>query len=93
MIGDLSKSSENASGDEFNYAPVQIGFALIWDEIPEDSRPITDSFVSDSNQLEGDYLNRIGGKPVWLNPLHALNSSQLTCEECQSPYALLLQVN
>ncbi|KAJ3165939.1 Programmed cell death protein 2 [Geranomyces variabilis] len=57
---------------------VQLGFA----EQPEDG-PLSFSI--------GDFPDKIGGRPFWLNPRHAAKAEDVTCGVCEKAMALLLQ--
>ncbi|KAJ3162130.1 Programmed cell death protein 2 [Geranomyces michiganensis] len=57
---------------------VQLGFA----ELPEDG-PLSFSI--------GDFPDKIGGRPFWLNPQHAAKAEDVTCGVCEKTMALLLQ--
>ncbi|KAJ1937028.1 hypothetical protein FBU59_004874, partial [Linderina macrospora] len=50
------------------------------------AEPIDEEFHSES------FPSKIGGQPRWIDPQHPLNVSQATCDECQKPMALLMQL-
>ncbi|KAJ1951764.1 hypothetical protein EC988_003924, partial [Linderina pennispora] len=50
------------------------------------AEPVDEEFQSES------FPSKIGGQPRWIDPEHPLNVSQATCDECQKPMALLMQL-
>lgn len=38
------------------------------------------------------FPSKVGGKPVWLDPVHLPSPDNVSCKECERPCVLLLQV-
>lgn len=60
---------------------VQLGFAINGENI----------MFNDSNWENWDG-GRVGGKPVWLNPVQIPSTADLICKHCNSPMIFLLQI-
>ncbi|EGF81188.1 hypothetical protein BATDEDRAFT_87837 [Batrachochytrium dendrobatidis JAM81] len=61
---------------------VQLGF-LVHD--PIEPLPILKSNID-------DFPNKVGGRPIWLNPNEPLSASQVECDQCHQPMALVVQL-
>ena len=59
-------------------AEVELGFLEKYDTTAE---PVASSFPS-----------KVGGKPVWLDPVHLPPADKLLCKQCGKPSVLLLQI-
>lgn len=59
-------------------AEVELGFLEQYDSTVD---PAASSFPS-----------KVGGKPIWLDPVHLPPADKLLCEQCRKPCVLLLQI-
>ena len=49
--------------------------------------------ASPSNQTSSNFFpSKVGGRPVWLDPVHLPSPEQLECKTCRKPCLLLLQM-
>ncbi|KAJ2262480.1 hypothetical protein EV176_006456, partial [Coemansia sp. RSA 451] len=47
----------------------------------------------DAEFAQDPFPSKIGGKPRWLDPRHALSADRVVCDECGKPMVLLMQLS